>query len=103
VANIDQWCRESLFLPAPSFQAKRHAEVAFEAKLITLAQEKGVTTDALLRAAINALLAEAGNAPVLEPIHSLRGLLAKYGPAPSADEIAQNRAEMFADFPRSGL
>jgi len=74
-----------------------------EAKLIALAQEKGVTTDALVRAAINAMLAEAGNVPVLEPIHSLRGLLAKYGPAPSADEIAQNRAEMFADFPQSGL
>lgn len=74
-----------------------------EAKLIALAQEKGVTTDALVRAAINAMLAETGNAPVLEPIHSLRGLLAKYGPAPSAGEIAQNRAEMFADFPRSGL
>ena len=54
-----------------------------EAKLIALAQEKGVTTDALVRAAINAMLAEAGNAPVPEPIHSLRGLLAKYGPAPS--------------------
>ena len=74
-----------------------------EAKLIALAQEKGVTTDALVRAAINAMLAEAGNAPVLEPNHSLRGLLAKYGPAPSAHEIAQNRAEMFADFPRSSL
>ena len=74
-----------------------------EAKLIALAQEKGVTIDALVRAAINTMLTEAGNAPVLEPIHSLRGLLAKCGPAPSADEIAQNRAEIFADFPRSGL
>ena len=55
-----------------------------EAKLIALAQEKGVTTDALVRAAINAMLADAGNAAVPEPIHSLRGLLAKYGPAPSA-------------------
>jgi hypothetical protein len=55
-----------------------------EAKLIALAQKKGVTTNALVRAAINAMLAEAGNAPVLKPIHSLRGLLAKYGPAPSA-------------------
>jgi hypothetical protein len=43
-----------------------------EAKLIALAQEKGVTTDALVRGAINAMLAEAGNTPVLEPIHSLR-------------------------------
>jgi hypothetical protein len=36
-----------------------------------------------------------------EPTHSLRGLLAKYGPAPSAEEIDQNRGEMFANFPRS--
>ena len=36
-----------------------------------------------------------------EPTRSLRGLLAKYGPAPSAEEIDQNRAEMFAKFPRS--
>jgi hypothetical protein len=36
-----------------------------------------------------------------EPTRSLRGLLAKYGPAPSAEEIDQNRAEMFANFPRS--
>jgi len=41
-----------------------------EAKLSALAQEKGVTTDARDRAAINAMLAEAGNVPVLEPIHS---------------------------------
>ena len=61
-----------------------------EAKLIALAQEKGVTTDALVRAAINAMLAEAGNAPVLEPIHSLRGLLAKYGPAPLCVEFLRN-------------
>ena len=74
-----------------------------EAKLIALAQEKGVTTDALVRAAGIAMLAEAGNAPVLEPIHSLRGLLAKCGPAASSVEIAQNRAETFADFPQSGL
>ena len=36
-----------------------------------------------------------------EPTLSLRGLLAKYGTAPSAEEIDQNRAEMFANFPRS--
>ena len=34
-------------------------------------------------------------------MRSLRGLLAKYGPAPSAEEIDQNRAEMFANFPPS--
>lgn len=31
----------------------------------------------------------------IEPTRSLRGLLAKYGPAPSAEEIDENRAENF--------
>jgi hypothetical protein len=48
------------------------------------------------------LIAEAPDAAVRkEPTHSLRGLLAKYGATPSAQEIDQNQAEMFANFPRS--
>jgi len=31
----------------------------------------------------------------------LRGLLGKYGSAPSAEEIDGNRAEMFTNFPRA--
>jgi hypothetical protein len=73
-----------------------------QAKLIALAQEKGVSADDLVREAIDKILAEASEVTPLEgPTRSLRGLLAKYGPAPSAEEIDQNRAEMFADFPRS--
>jgi len=73
-----------------------------EAKLIALAQERGVTADDLVREAINRIVAEAPGTPsAREPLVSLRGLLAKYGPAPSAEEIDQNRAEMFADFPRA--
>jgi hypothetical protein len=34
------------------------------------------------------------------PTFSARGILAKYEPAPSAEEIDQNRAGMFANFPR---
>jgi len=37
--------------------------------------------------------------PRKEPTRSLRGLLAKYGAAPSAEEIHENRAGMFANFP----
>ena len=33
-----------------------------------------------------------------EPTLSVRGILAKYGPAPSAEEIDRNRSEMFANF-----
>ena len=73
-----------------------------QAKLIALAQAKGLSADDLVREVIDKILAEAPEITSLkEPTRSLRGLLAKYGPAPSAEEIEQNRAEMFADFPRS--
>jgi hypothetical protein len=48
------------------------------------------------------IIAEAPEAAARkEPTLSLRGLLSKYGPAPSAEEIDQNRAEMSANFPRT--
>jgi hypothetical protein len=73
-----------------------------EARLIAAAQAKGLSTDALVREALDKILAEAPReSPRKEPTRSLRGLLAKYGPAPSAEEIDENRAEMFANFPRS--
>jgi hypothetical protein len=73
-----------------------------EARLIAAAQAKGLSPDALVREALDKILAEAPDvSPTKEPTRSLRGLLAKYGPAPSAAEIDENRAEMFANFPRS--
>ncbi len=72
-----------------------------EAQLIALAEEKGLTADTLVREAIDRILAEASPATRQDPTRSLRGLLAKYGPAPSAEEIDQNRAEMLANFPRN--
>jgi len=72
-----------------------------EARLVALARAKGLSTDALVREAINRILTEAPNPSPKEPSRSLRGLFAKYGQAPSAGEIDQNRAEMFANFPRS--
>ena len=73
-----------------------------QAKLIALAQAKGVSADDLVREAIDKILAEAPEMTLIkEPTRSLRGLLAKYGSAPSAEEIDQNRVEMFADFPRA--
>jgi hypothetical protein len=73
-----------------------------EAKLIALAQEKGLSADEPVREAIDKILAAAPEvSPRKEPTRSLRGLLEKYGPGPSAEEIDQNRAEMFANFPRS--
>ncbi len=73
-----------------------------QAKLIALAEAKGLSADELVREAIDKILAETSEvASLKEPTRSLRGLLAKYGPAPSAEEIDQNRAEMFANFPSS--
>ncbi len=73
-----------------------------EAALIALAQEKGISADDLVREAIDRILAEVVETGLQkEPTRSLRGLFAKYGPAPSAEEIDQNRAEMFANFARS--
>jgi hypothetical protein len=72
-----------------------------EAKLVALAQAKGLSPDALVRQALDGILAQApGVSPGKEPTRSARGILAKYGPAPSAEEIDQNRAEMFANFAR---
>ncbi len=73
-----------------------------EAKLVALARGRGVSADQLVREAIHNILAGASE-PLghKEPTRSLRGLLAQYGPAPSAEEIEENRAEMFANFPRS--
>jgi hypothetical protein len=59
--------------------------------------------DALVLEALEEILTEGPkmDSGEKEPTASLRGLFAKYGPAPSAEEIDQNRAEMFASFPRS--
>jgi hypothetical protein len=75
-----------------------------QARLAALARSKGLSADDLVREAIDKILADAPAGMIRkEPTHSLRGLLAKYGPAPSAEEIDENRAEMFANFPRADL
>jgi acetyl-CoA carboxylase alpha subunit len=73
-----------------------------QAKLIAVAESKGMTADELVSQAIDKIIAEVPEGAIRkEPTLSLRGLLAKYGLAPSAEEIDQNRAEMFANFPRT--
>lgn len=75
-----------------------------EAKLIAIAQEKGVTPGDLVRTAVEKIIDEEHGIPRrIERSRSLRGMLAKYGPAPSDEEIAQSRAEMFANFPHADL
>jgi hypothetical protein len=43
-------------------------------------------------------LAEEGTETKLKPKKSAYGLLAQYGPGPSAEEIDENRREMFRGF-----
>jgi hypothetical protein len=74
-----------------------------ETQLLAAAKARGVTANTLVREALDRILAETQQQEVgapREPTKSVRGLLAKYGPAPSAEEIDQNRAEMFANFAR---
>jgi hypothetical protein len=79
-----------------------------EARLLAAAKARGIPANALVLEALNRILLETSQqdssqrqsgAPK-EPTRSVRGLLAKYGTAPSAEEIDQNRAEMFANFAR---
>jgi len=74
-----------------------------EARLLALARARGVSTAALVHEAVERILEQNPDAwsSGREPTRSLRGLLAKYGRAPSAEEIDQNRAEMFTNFPRT--
>jgi len=73
-----------------------------EAKLLAIAKAKGVSPNALVCEAINRIIEEASEEASVkkEPTISARGILAKYGAAPSAEEIDKNRTEMFASFPR---
>ena len=68
-----------------------------EAKLIAMAQARGLSTDAFLLEAIDKILAGAPDQPI-KPKKSAYGLLAKYGPGPTAEEIDENRREMFSGF-----
>ena len=68
-----------------------------QAKLDALAHAKGISADELVREAIDKILDAAPDQHVV-PKRSLYGLLAKYGPGPSAEEIDENRREMFRGF-----
>lgn len=81
-----------------------HLEPDAAAALERLAVESGRNVDDLLREAVERLLRE-GPATTLtarghEQAQSLFGALAAYGPAPSAEEVAEARREAWAVFPR---
>jgi len=68
-----------------------------EARLLAAAQAKGLSPDAFVREALEKVLAESPPLPA-KPKKSAYGLLAKYGPGPTEEEIDQNRREMFRGF-----
>ena len=62
--------------------------------LKAIAAARGLTLNAWL----GKLAEEATETPVRKPLKTGRGMFAKYGPAPSAEEIDDNRHEMFQNF-----
>lgn len=64
------------------------------ATLKAIAAARGLTLNAWL----SKLAEEATETPVRKPLKTGRGMFAKYGRAPSADEIDENRREMFRNF-----
>ena len=71
---------------------------AEEAQLIAKARAQGLAPDVLASKAIRAMLSS--HQGPKRPTSSSYGILAKYGPAPSAEEIDENRKEMFRNFAR---
>lgn len=70
---------------------------ALEAALKAKAHEHGVNTSGYARQVLEQALSETP-AQKPKPKKSALGLLAQYGPGPSADEIDENRREMFGGF-----
>lgn len=68
-----------------------------EQALRTHAQAEGVDAVGYARRVLERALGM-GEEPPGPPFKTGRGLLAKYGPAPSAEEIDANRADMFRGF-----
>jgi len=64
------------------------------AALKARAAAQGVT----LKAWLGKLAEESATASPRKPLKTGRGMLAKYGPAPSAEEIDENRQDMFRGF-----
>ncbi len=69
-----------------------------EAQLEAKARAEGVSPETYLRRMLEHELGTQRPAP--RPLRSSYGPMARYGPAPSAEEIDTNRADMFRNFAR---
>jgi hypothetical protein len=78
---------------------------AEEEKLREKARAEGTTPEQVVRQAIEPILASVADEPdtTKRPKKSLLGILAKYGPAPTEEEIDENRKEIFANFGRDDI
>jgi plasmid stability protein len=65
------------------------------------ATSKGLSPELFVREVLERAVAPLSAAGALRPLSSGRGMLAKYGPAPSAEEIDANAAEIFRNFGES--
>ena len=68
-----------------------------EAALLAEAQAHGVSAGRMACQVLEQVLTSRAANPG-RPFETGRGMLAKYGPAPSAEEIDANRADMFRGF-----
>ena len=62
------------------------------------AQAQGVSPNSLVSQIVQSTLKADVESQASKPLKTGRGMLAKYGPAPSAEEIDENRREMFRNF-----
>ncbi len=62
------------------------------------AQEQGISPDRYVSRVLENALGPAIGQPSSGPLETGYGMWAKYGPAPSAEEIDENRREMFRNF-----
>ena len=70
-----------------------------EAALKAQARAKGMSEARFVRQVLErALTSEPGEEKPGQPFETGYGMLAKYGPAPSAEEIDENRRDMFRNF-----
>jgi hypothetical protein len=77
-----------------TLEVPERLEVALREK----ANARGVSPDVFALKVLEQSVGIAQEAEPLKPFETGFGILAKYGPAPSAEEIDANRAEMFRNF-----
>ena len=71
---------------------------ALEAVLKAQAQAQGVTAASYARRILEEALFKREAGQTFKPKKSAYGLLAKYGPGPSEEDIDENRRDMFRGF-----